>query len=165
MWVIFPPPIKRSNNTHCERLCVYIYVERTAIHCCAHCYALPHTAAHSRTHCRTRPHCHTRTAALPYTHCRTATHTLPHITTHCRTANYELPHYRTLPSALLQTAALPDSCTLPCELPYTTKNTAPHYRVHCAHTNMRTATYCPSRRSHCHCRTAATTAQVVVLFI
>jgi hypothetical protein len=82
------------------------------------CHALPHTAALPHTH--TLPHC--CTAA----HCRTLPHTATHCA-HCRTL-------RTLPHTAHIAAHCRAHChTLPCALPYTTKNTAIHYHAHCAH--------------------------------
>jgi hypothetical protein len=122
-------------RSHCAN-CVQTSTVRTATHYCT--YTAVRAAAHSRSHCRKIPH----TAALPHTatHCRTAAQ--PHSTaTTCHT------HYHTLPSAL------PDRCTLPRALPYTT-NQAHCYILSCA---MRAhyRAYCRTQRTAAHCRTAA----------
>jgi hypothetical protein len=90
---------------------VYIYVERTATHCRAHCNIAVRTATHCHTlrstygpaHCGTQPRAlpHTaallHTAALQHTHCRTAAHcrALPRTTAHCRTLSHTAAHCRT----------------------------------------------------------------------
>jgi hypothetical protein len=110
-----PPPQYLESTELLYAVSDFVYMLRK---CRAHRHTLPRTMPYYQAHCPRalcadcRAHCHTLSLTLPHTD-RTAGQPHTAALPHCRTLPYTTKRTaRTLPCALPQTAALPDSRTI-----------------------------------------------------